>query len=155
MILYISYCRRRNSVSLFFSYIVAGIALFSFLGVHPWSNLYKRFTHQKEGNQRGHVAGCPRPFDRPAGRPRSDKSRHFAKKPLNSGKIKPAVHPPLSGFFIKKPSIFAQIVPAVHAFTWACLPIIQWDLVGRIQPEASFLYLLEHLFTFSFYEKIC
>jgi len=49
---------------------------------HKPTHLYKRFTHQKEGNQRGHVAGCPRPFDRPAGRPRSDKSRHFAKKAL-------------------------------------------------------------------------
>ena len=92
------------------------------------------------------LAVLGRSIGRPDG-PDQTSPRHFAKKPLNSGKIEPAVRPPLSGFFIKKPSIFAQIVPAVHAFTWACLPIIQWDLVGRIQPEASFLYLLEHLLT--------
>ena len=100
------------------------------------------------------LAVLGRSIGRPDG-PDQTSPRHFAKKPLNSSKIEPAVRPPLSGFFIKKPSNFAQIVPAVHAFTWACLPTVQWALVSQIQPETGFPYLLEHLFTFSFHEKMC
>ena len=47
---------------------------------------------------------------------------HFAKKSSSSGKIQPAVRPPLSEFLAKKPSTFAQIQPTVQAILWAGLP---------------------------------
>jgi len=47
------------------------------------------------------LAVLGRSIGRPDG-PDQTSPRHFAKKPLNSGKIEPAVCPPLLGFFYKK-----------------------------------------------------